>query len=120
MTGKLALASLTAALAIGAFPGVAAAQGGDRCAAFSSVVKSPAPTSGALASVEHMVAVLKASIGMIDEPCGPPYIVSTDQAAIAQQRAQLYQARKQTRTSCLQLTSGEPSDASPCKEEVSP
>jgi len=39
-------------------------------------------------------------------------------AAIAQQRAQLYAAWQQARANCLQLTSGEPNDDSPCKAEV--
>lgn len=97
-----------------------------QCAQLAGIVDSPAPTMGALASLTHTVAVLKASIAMIDRQCGKPWIVSTDRAAIARQRAQLYDAWKKARTGCLQLTSGVSSeesvasldDSNPCKEVV--
>lgn len=95
------------------------AQSNAQCDAFQEVIKSPPPTEGALASLEHSVAVLRSAIGMIDLPCGAPYIVSTDREEIAQERERLYLAWRQAREDCLQITSGEPSDRSPCKAEVS-
>lgn len=101
---------------------------GRQCARLADIINSPAPTVGALASLTHTVAVLKASIAMIDLPCGKPWIVSEDRAAIARQRAQHYEAWKTARTGCLQLTSGVSSEAdvasldddNPCKEVVEP
>jgi hypothetical protein len=101
---------------------------GQQCQRLASIINSPPPTIGALASLTHTVAVLKASIAMIDLPCGKPWIVSDDRAAIAQSRAQQYEAWKTARTGCLQLTAGVASDAdiaaldddNPCKEVVQP
>ncbi|QNQ11275.1 hypothetical protein [Sphingomonas alpina] len=101
---------------------------GQQCQRLASIMNSPAPTIGALASLTHTVAVLKASIAMIDLPCGKPWIVSNDRAAIAQSRAQQYEAWKTARTGCLQLTAGVASEAAvaaldddnPCKEVVQP
>jgi hypothetical protein len=104
---------LTAIAAIG-FPGAVLAQGG-QCARLRTIVNSPAPTIGALASLEHLVSVLKAGITMIDQSCDD---------ASPEQRPQLYEAWKQARANCLQLTSGASSyadlpDTSACKESVS-
>jgi len=115
---KMLVVSIASSLAIAGPSDVASAQVTAQCEAYQRIVKTPAPTMGALASLEHTVAVLRAAIAIIDEPCGAPYIVSTDRAAIAQQRAQLYAAWQQARANCLQLTSGEPNDDSPCKAEV--
>lgn len=101
---------------------------GQQCARLADIINSPAPTVGALAALTHTVAVLKASIAMIDLPCGKPWIVSEDRAAIAQQRAQNYEAWKTARAGCLQLTSGVSSeadvasldDSNPCKAVVRP
>lgn len=101
---------------------------GQQCERLGNIIKSPAPTIGALASLTHTVAVLKASIAMIDLPCGKPWIVSDDRAAIAQARAQQYEAWKTARAGCLQLTAGVSSEAeiaaldddNPCKEVVQP
>jgi hypothetical protein len=121
MSRVFSLAAAVGSLALMASSGAALAQSHDQqCAQFQSVIQSAAPDSGALASLEHTVAVLRSAIGMIDLPCGAPYIVSTDKAAIAQERARLYDAWNTARSNCLQLTSGEPSDRSPCKAEVSP
>lgn len=86
-----------------------------RCTRLERIVKSPPPTEGSLASLEHTVAVLKAAIGMIDQSCD---------GANPQDRASYYNAWKQVRAHCLQLTSGATTyadldDKSPCKEEVS-
>ena len=119
MSRILASALAAGSIAIIASSGAAFAQGNvQQCEQYQSIIKSPAPESGALASLEHTVAVLASAIGMIDLPCGPPYIVSTDQAAIAEERARLYEAWSTARSNCLQLTSGEPTDQSPCKAEV--
>lgn len=117
---------LTAIMMLG-FPGAVLAQGGNeaQCARLQQIIKTPPPTIGASASLEHTAVVLKAAIGMIDLPCGAPYIVSTDKMAITQERARLYEAWKQARSQCLQLTAGvtnyDPlSDASYCGGNVSP
>jgi len=102
--------------------------GGQQCAQLAAIINSPPPTQGALASLTHATAVLKASIALIDRKCGKPWIVSTDQAAIAAQRGQLYDAWNKARTGCLQLTAGVSSeqhiaaldDDNPCKEVVRP
>jgi len=96
----------------------ASAERTPRCDQYQATIKSPGPTEGALASLEHTVAVLRATIALIDEPCGEPYIVSTDRAAIAQERARVYAAWQQARANCLQITSGTPSSNSPCSAEV--
>lgn len=101
---------------------------GPQCARLADVVNSSAPTVGALAALTHTVAVLKASIAMIDLPCGKPWIVSDDRAAIALQRTRYYEAWKTARAGCLQLTAGVSSEAdvasldedNPCKEAVHP
>jgi hypothetical protein len=119
MTRKLTLASATVLLALFGISGTAFAQSDAQCDAFQAIVKSPPPSEGALAALEHTVAVLKSAIAIIDLPCGAPYIVSTDREAISQERERLYMAWRQARQNCLQITSGEPDDRSPCKEEVS-
>lgn len=94
-----------------------AAERTPRCEQLSATISSPAPSGGALATLEHTVAVLRATLAMIDEPCGAPYIVSTDQGAIAQERARVYAAWRQARANCLQITSGTPRSDSPCSDE---
>lgn len=107
------------------FSGAALAQTNDRqCARLQQIVNSPPPTIGALASLKHTVVVLRSAIGIIDLPCGEPYIVSTDKAAITQERARLYEAGSKPGPVCLQLTSGVTTfadlpDSSLCKEDVS-
>lgn len=106
----------------------ASGTGGQQCAQLAAIINSPPPPQGALAALTHTTAVLKASIALIDRKCGKPWIVSTDQAAIAAQRAQLYDAWKKARTGCIQLTAGVSSeehiasldDDNPCKEVVRP
>lgn len=120
MMGRRTLVSLAALVTLGGFSGTAFAQNNAQCDALQAIIKSPPPSGGALASLEHSVAVLRAAIGMIDVPCGAPYIVSTDREEISRERERLYLAWRQARENCLQLTSGQPSDRSPCKYEVSP
>lgn len=120
MIRRRALSAATVMMTIFGLSGSAFAQSDERCDAFRAIINSPSPSVGALASLEHSVAVLKAAIGMIDLPCGAPYIVSTDQAAISQERERLFLAWRQARENCLQITSGEPSDMSACKDEISP
>jgi hypothetical protein len=120
MLKRRALVVVTVMVTIFGLSGSAFAQSDAQCEAFQAIIKSPPPSDGALASLEHSVAVLKAAIGMIDLPCGAPYIVSTDQAAISQERERLFLAWRQARENCLQITSGDPSDMSPCKDEISP
>lgn len=105
---------LAAVAAIG-FPGAVLAQGG-QCARLQAITNSPSPTIGALASLEHLVAVLKAGIAMIDLSC---------EGSSPAQRPQFYEAWKQARANCLQLTSGATSyadlpDTSACKENIAP
>lgn len=96
----------------------ATAQRTERCDRYQATIRSTAPSEGALATLEHTVDVLRAALALIDEPCGAPYIVSTDRAAIAEERARVYAAWRQARENCLQITSGPPSSDSPCSVEV--
>lgn len=89
--------------------------GPGRCGQLAAIINSDGPTEGALASLEHAVAVLKAGIERIDLAC---------EEATPALRPTYFKMWQQARANCLQLTSGAASyadldDTSPCKEEVS-